>query len=90
MQNDALQPRTTWAEDRATQRCDPSAVPGAKTGAGARSCLVPLPFDPNSQSTKSLRDWQQSDKPSWHDAATLWQDARFNSLTPIRQDSNSR
>jgi hypothetical protein len=35
MTNGALQTMVTWAEDRATQRCDPSAVPGAKTGAGA-------------------------------------------------------
>jgi hypothetical protein len=52
-----------WAEDRATQRCDPSAVPGAKTGAGARHYLALLPFLP-------LRDWHQSDKPSRQDAAT--------------------
>jgi len=33
-----LQPRVTWAEDRATQRCDPSADPGAKTeGRAVRS-----------------------------------------------------
>jgi len=34
----------TWAEDRATQRCDPSADPGAKTGAGAGLRLALLPF----------------------------------------------
>jgi hypothetical protein len=59
-----LQRTMTWAEDRATQRCDPSAVPGAKTGAGAAHCPAPLPFPP-------LRDWHQSDKPSRHDAATF-------------------
>ena len=59
-----LQPKAAWAEDRATQRCDPSADPGAKTGAGARYSLALLPFYP-------LRDWHQSDKPSRQDAATL-------------------
>jgi hypothetical protein len=59
-----LQPTLAWAEDRATQRCDPSAVPGAKTGAGAGHSLAPFPSLP-------LRDWHQSDKPSRHDAATL-------------------
>jgi hypothetical protein len=59
-----LQPTVAWAEDRATQRCDPSADPGPKTGAGARHSLALLPSQP-------LRDWHQSDKPSRHDAATL-------------------
>jgi hypothetical protein len=59
-----LQPKVAWAEDRATQRCDPSADPGAKTGAGARHSLALLPFHP-------LRDWHESDKPSRHEAATL-------------------
>ena len=58
-----LQAELDWAEDRATQRCDPSAVPGAKTGARAGSRSAPLPFN-------SLRFWHQSDKPSRHDAAT--------------------
>ena len=59
-----LRSEMTWAEDRATQRCDPSAVPGAKTGAGAGNRLAPLPFHP-------LRDWHQGDKPSRQDAATV-------------------
>ena len=62
--HEKLQKRVAWAEDRATQRCDPSAAPGAKTGAGAGNRLAPLPFC-------LLRDWQQSDKPSRQDAATL-------------------
>ena len=57
-----LQPEVAWAEDRATQRCDPSADPGAKTGAGHVPALLP---------SSPLRDWHQSDKPSRHDAATL-------------------
>ncbi len=52
----------TWAEDRATQRCDPSADPGAKTGAAAGRASALLSSSP-------LRDWHQSDKPSRHDAA---------------------
>ena len=62
----------TWTEDRATQRCDPSAVPGAKTGGGAGLRLAPLP--------SPLRDWHQRDKPSRQDAATILQDAPFNPL----------
>lgn len=55
----------TWTEDRATQRCDPSAGPGAKTGVRAElRRSVPLLSCP-------LRDWPPSDKPSRHDAATL-------------------
>jgi len=64
-----LQPMTTWAEDRATQRCDPSADPGAKTGVGIElHRSVPLPFHP-------LRDWHESDKPSRLEAAFHRQDA---------------
>jgi len=64
MSDRMLQPKAAWAEDRATQRCDPSADPGAKTGAGARHPLALLPFH-------SLRDWHESDKPSRQDAATV-------------------
>jgi len=60
-----LQPKVAWAEDRALLRSNPSAVPGAKTGAGARHSLALLPF------LHPLRDWHQSDKPSRQDAATL-------------------
>jgi hypothetical protein len=53
-----------WAEDRATQRCDPSAGPGAKTGVRAElRRSVPLLSCP-------LRDWPKGDQPSRHDAAT--------------------
>jgi hypothetical protein len=64
MTHQQLGSEMAWAEDRATQRCDLSADPGAKTGAGARPCLALLPFHP-------LRDWHESDKPSRQDAATL-------------------
>ena len=65
MTSPALRCQTTWTEDRATQRCDPSAVPGAETGAEARCDLRLAPFSP------PLRDRHQSDKPSWQDAATF-------------------
>ena len=54
----------TWAEDRATQRCDPSADPGAETGDGAWHSLRPL-----SPLARCLQDQHQSAKPSRHEAA---------------------
>jgi len=54
----------TWAEDRATQRCDPSADPGAKTEERAVCSAIVAAARPS-----TLRDWHQSDKPSRHDAA---------------------
>ncbi len=69
MQRFTLQPKVTWAEDRATVRTDPSADPRAKTGVEIglhRS--VSLPSHP-------LRDWHQSDKPSRQEAVILRQDA---------------
>jgi hypothetical protein len=61
-----LQPKAAWAEDRATQRCDPSADPGAKTEGRAVRRLTAAAARPS-----TLRDWHRSDKPSRHDAATL-------------------
>jgi hypothetical protein len=44
MRSLALQPDSAWTEDRATQRCDPSADPGAKTdGAAGRRPVLPVP-----------------------------------------------
>jgi len=63
MSNGALQPMLTRAEDRATQRCDPSAVPGAKTEDRAVVQHAAARSSP-------LRDWHPRDKPSRHDAAT--------------------
>ncbi len=90
MRDRMLQPKAAWAEDRATQRCDPSADPGAKTGAGARHSLALLPF-------YLLRDWHGSDKPSRHDAATLLAGClpqlanakRHEFQFPLNQDSMS-
>ena len=58
MRHAALRCHVTWAEDRATQRCDPSADPGAETDEGGT--MPPRP---------SRRDRHQSVKPSRHDAA---------------------
>ncbi len=63
MTRQKLRSEMAWAEDRATQRCDPSADPGAKTGARAGNRPAPLP-------SPSLRDWHQRGKPSRQDAAT--------------------
>ena len=65
MARERLQPTMTWAEDRATQRCDPSADSGAETGVGiGLRRPVPLP-------SRALRDWHESDKPSRQDAVIL-------------------
>ena len=62
---DKRQSPSTWAEDRATQRCDPSAVPGAKTEGRAVLASGGHPI------SLHLRNWHQSAKPSRHDAATV-------------------
>ena len=58
----ALQPTTTWAEDRALLRSNPSADPGAKTEVRAVSST-------GAARPSTLRDWHQSDKPPRHEAA---------------------
>ena len=58
----ALQMILDRAEDRATQRCDPSAAPVAKTEERAVAQHATARPSP-------LRDWHQCDKPSRHDAA---------------------
>ncbi len=50
----ALQPTLAWAEDRATQRCDPSAVPGAKTEGQAVALCRRLTFLPFGIGTKAI------------------------------------
>jgi transposase InsO family protein len=77
-----LQHETTWAEDRATQRCDPSAVPGVgvKRCAGPQIGASPIP---------SLQ--HQCAKPDWHDANRHHpRTMPFNSLTPEGLNSISR
>lgn len=58
----ALPSTLTWAEDRATQGCDPSAVPRARTEAR-------MSANRRLRAHLSLRFWRASDKPSRHDAA---------------------
>jgi hypothetical protein len=55
----ALQPQTTWAEDRALQRCNPSAVPGVGVKTG------PDQVRPGHTHTSQQH---HSAKPLWHDA----------------------
>ena len=58
-----------WAEDRALLRSNPSADPGAKTGAEAGpECPALLPKS-RSWPEPRLRDWHQCAKPPRHDAA---------------------
>ena len=59
----ALRCSMTWTEDRATQRCDPSADSGAETEARA-------PSHPDGVRSSLLRDRPESVKPSRQDAAT--------------------
>lgn len=76
---DPLQHRMTWAEDRAMQRCNPSAVPGAESEGRA---ATPPSFP--------LHSWQQCDKPSRHDAAIPAAGCLTHSLTPTGINSSSR
>jgi transposase InsO family protein len=76
---DAVQHRMNWAEDRATQRCDPSAVPAAESEGRA---VTPPSFP--------LHSWHHSDKPSRQDAAIPSAGCLPNSLTPTGQNSSSR
>jgi hypothetical protein len=63
MQIRLAQSKTTWAEDKALQRCNLSADPGAKTGGGIEpACSIP-------PVCQDLRDWPQSEKPSRQEAA---------------------
>ena len=72
----------TWAEDRATQRCDPSAAPGAKTGARAGLSPGPAP--------SLLRDWHESDKPSRQECRDRVAGCHFQPANPHVLDSISR
>jgi hypothetical protein len=60
MNHGALQPRMTWAEDRAPQRCNPSAVPGVDVKTGPNHLARP---------GHSLTSQQHPrEKPEWQDA----------------------
>ncbi len=76
-----LQPEMAWAEDRATQRCDPSADPGAKTEGRAACNFAPAAARPS-----TLRDWHESDKPSRQDAATSPAGRRLRLANTERQE----
>ncbi len=75
MTKGALQRSVTWEEDRATQRCDPSAEPGVQTEARA------VPIASAARSFFPPRDGQQCAKPSRHEAATSPARRLHNSLT---------
>jgi transposase InsO family protein len=80
---DRLKHQTTWTEDRATQRCDPSAVPGAESeGWAVRHHQAPPSFP--------LHSRHQCAKPDWHDATVNTGTMPLNSLTPSDQNSISR
>ena len=79
MTRERLQPTMTWAEDRATQRCDPSADPGAKIEGRAV-------FFQKDAAHLPLRDWHESDKPSRPKAAIPRQDATYLLANTMRSE----
>jgi hypothetical protein len=79
--SDRLQHQMTWAEDRATQRCDLSAGPGV----GVKRCARP-PI--GASPIPSLQ--HQCANPDWHDASLTTSTTPFNSLTTEGQNPTSR
>jgi putative transposase len=80
---DILQQRTTWAEDRAMLRSNPSAVPGdrdRRMDGALKHAPSSFPFDLG----------HQCDKPDWHDATVTTAGCLTKSLTPEGQNSISR
>jgi len=75
--SEPLQQPMAWAEDRAMQRCNPSADPGAEIGDQGGS-HAPLTL---------LRDRHQCDKPSWQDATTHPAGRPQDSLTTDMENS---
>jgi hypothetical protein len=73
---------TTWTEDRATQECDPSADPEAKTEGWAvvHAAARPSSFGIGTKAQNSRGTMPRLPR----------QDALHESLTPTCQDSNSR
>lgn len=88
MKDAAAQSKSNRAEDRAPQRCDPSADPVAKTEEWSAACQTAVFSSP-------LRDWRESEKPSRHDAAKsstgcppqLANTNRLKVQFPLNQDS---
>ena len=79
MRHAELQPMTTWAEDRALLRSNPSADPGAKIGDGAAAGRS-APF------ISPLRDWHQREKPSRPEATIHQQDAALSLANAKRSE----
>ena len=84
MKNFMTQSNPTWAEDRALQRCNLSADPGAKTEGGIeRGCSIPSlhPF-PSPFGIGPIAKNLRGRKPR-----NPRQDVFFPSLTPTRHNS---
>jgi len=81
MRHAELQPMTTWAEDRALLRSNPSADPGAKTEGRAVRFATGRPA-----SSPALWDWHDIDKPSRQDATILRQYAALSLANPKRSE----
>jgi putative addiction module component (TIGR02574 family) len=64
MMHGALQQPVTWAEDRALQRCNPSAVPGV----GVKTGPDQGPSDQGRPGRTTTSHQHESEKPVWHDA----------------------
>jgi transposase InsO family protein len=79
---DALQHQTTWAEDRAMQRCNLSADPGV----GVKRCAGPE----HRRIAHHTSLQHQCAKPDWHDATVTTGTTPLNSLTTEGQNSSSR
>lgn len=60
MNHGALQPRMTWAEDRALQRCNPSAVPGVDVKTGPDHLARPGHTITSQQHQRAKPEWQDA------------------------------
>ncbi len=83
MHHHTIQREVAWAEDRATQRCDPSADPGAKTEEWAAESTAWPPASLFGIGTKAinLTAWMPK---------TVGRMPSFNLLTLNGENSNSR
>ena len=83
----ALRWLTTWAKDRATQRCDPSVVPGAESGRAPDQHVRPRFF--TTLTHHSTLGTQAINLPGTMPGLPP-QDALYHSLTSTRHNSSSR
>lgn len=84
MRQAALQPTITWAEDRATQRCDPAPTQRRdRRGSDRHGQSLPPPLP-------TLRDRLHALNLRGTMPQSLRQDAAPNSLTANSQNSSSR